>query len=309
MADIPDAGRVTRRTLLISAAGAAVALGAGTTAADYEMGRHPRWRTLVFGCGDTPAIPRSDYLVTAGTYPSRAMHADVPWVVALPRPARAPSGPQHSRIPLVVVLPGADGVASDLTTAVGLPGWAYAAGIRNLAFACPGGGGHTYYHPRTDGTNAFAWVTEEFIPMVEQRFPVGGTRGSRAIYGRSMGGFGALLIAAERPELVCCAVGSSPAVFPSYRAAVTGHAETFDSAADWQRWGLWSRLRRLDGMPVRIDCGDADPFAPTARQLLTRIPGAVGTISRGCHDVGFWRRAAPTQLQFLTTHLRVGSHS
>jgi S-formylglutathione hydrolase FrmB len=256
----------------------------------------------LFGCGHTPDIPHSDYLVTAGTYPSAAMHGDVPWVVALPRPARAVPGPPRPRLPLVVVLPGAGGTASDLVDRIGLPGWA-TAGHLPLAFACPGGGGSTYYHPRSDGSNSFAWVTDEFLPMVEQRFPVGGTRRRRAAYGYSMGGFGALLIASKRPDLFCAVAASSPAVFPTYDAAVTGHPETFDSNRDWRRWGLWEHLGGLERMPVRIDCGDADPFASTAHQLLDRIPNATGGISQGCHDQAFWRRGAPAQLQFLAHHL------
>jgi enterochelin esterase-like enzyme len=203
---------------------------------------------------------------------------------------------------LVVVLPGAGGTASDLIDRIGLPGWA-TGGQVTVAFACPGGGGNTYYHPRSDGTDAFTWVTKEFLPMVEQRFPVGGARRRRAAYGYSMGGFGALLIASKRPDLLGAVAASSPAVFPTYDAAVTGHPETFDSAADWRRWGLWRDLHGLDRTPVRVDCGDADPFAPTVRRLLSRIPNAAGGIRQGCHDQAFWRHGAPAQLQFLAAHL------
>jgi S-formylglutathione hydrolase FrmB len=294
---------VSRRALLVGAAGGAILMGSGAAAADYEINRHPRWRTMVFGCGETPPIPHSDYAITTGTYPSAAMRTDMPWLVALPRAVSPVLTRRSKRIPLVVALPGADAALSHVVDAIGLPGWATASGAGPMAIVCPGGAGHSYYHPRADGTNSFAWVTDEFIPMIEQRFPIGGTRARRAVYGNSMGGFGALLVAAERPHLVCAAVASSPAVFLTYDAAVTGHPETFDSAADWRHWGLWRHTRALDGMPVRIDCGDADPFAPAARQLLSRIPGSTGGISQGCHDDAFWRRSAPAQVRFLTEHL------
>lgn len=99
------------------------------------------------------------------------------------------------------------------------------------------------------------------------------------------------------------AAAASPAVFPSFHDAVTGHPHTFDSEADWQRYGVWNRLSSMGQVPVRIDCGDADPFAPTARQLLTRIPNATGAISSGCHDVAFWRRTAPAAFEFLKEFL------
>lgn len=294
---------MSRRSLLIGAAGAVVVVGGGAAGADYEIHRHPTWRTRLFGCGTTPSIPHSDYVVTSGTYPSQAMHSDVPWFVALPKSASTAPSPLGFRPPLVVVLPGVGATAATLINGIGLPGWATASGIRGLAFACPGGGDHTYYHPRADGTNSFAWVTDEFIPMVEQRFGVGGARARRAAFGYSMGGYGALLVAAKRPDLACAAVASSPAVFPTYQDAVAGHPYTFDSEADWERWGLWQQLQTVDGTPVRIDCGDADPFASTARQLLTRIPNAIGGISHGCHDEAFWRTVAPAQLRFLAAHL------
>jgi S-formylglutathione hydrolase FrmB len=297
---------LSRRTLLIGGVGAAVVIGGGAGGFDYELGRHPGFRDKVFGCGSTPPIPAADYTISTGSYASAAMHAEVPWVVGLPTSyieRISPTSLSADRLPLVVALPGMGGQPENMVSGVGLLGWATAAKL-NLAFACPGGGGSTYYHPRADGTNSFAWVTDEFIPMVERQFAVGGARDKRAMFGWSMGGFGALLIAQQRPDLVCAAVGSSPAVFPSYQAAITGHPKTFDSAADWQRWGLWDHLDELGKVPIRIDCGSGDPFAATARKLLEDIPDAVGHIDSGCHDAGFWRRNATVQLQFLTAQLR-----
>jgi S-formylglutathione hydrolase FrmB len=139
--------------------------------------------------------------------------------------------------------------------------------------------------------------------MVEQRFSVGGSPGARATLGWSMGGFGALLAAQQRPATFAAVAALSPAVFPSYDAARGGHPFTFGSAAEWDRYGLWTHLEELQGTPVRIECGNYDPFAPTARELLRRIPGAVGEIGSGCHDKAFWRRTAPRSLRFLADRL------
>jgi S-formylglutathione hydrolase FrmB len=148
-----------------------------------------------------------------------------------------------------------------------------------------------------------SFVLDELVPRVETDYSVGGSRGLRAIYGYSMGGYGALLIAQQRPDMLCAAAAASPAVFPSYEAAITGHPDTFDSAADWEQYGVWDHLDSMGQVPVRIDCGDADPFEKTARDLIDRIPGAVGHIGSGCHDIGFWRTAAPADLAFLKKHL------
>jgi S-formylglutathione hydrolase FrmB len=187
-------------------------------------------------------------------------------------------------------------------TGIGLPGFATAAGER-LVFAAPGGGGSLYWHPRADGRDPMQWALREFLPMVERRFGVGGKRERRAAFGWSMGGAGALLVAQEHTKLVSTSVALSPAVFPSYDAARSGHDYTFDSEADWQDFGVWERAGKLASTTVLIECGSADPFAPTARQLLHRIPNATGGIASGCHDFGFWRRSAPTAVRFLGAHL------
>jgi S-formylglutathione hydrolase FrmB len=295
--NMTETGSVSRRALLLGAAGTAAMLGGGAALADYEVNRHPRLHRFVFGCGSMPPIPQSDYRIVTGTTDSAAMHRSMGWEVALP-----PRANRSTRLPLVVVLPGASGNAQSLTTAVGLPGYATAANLR-FAFVSTDNGGLTYYHPRANGEDPIAWVLDELVPMVERRFHVGGSPANRAIFGSSMGGFGALLLAAQRPRRFCAAVASSPAIFPSYAAASRGHAGTFDSEADWQRWGLWDDLGALDGVPVRIDCGDGDPFVDVARHLLATIPGAAGGIGHGCHLPSFWRRQAAAQLTFLADHL------
>jgi S-formylglutathione hydrolase FrmB len=118
-----------------------------------------------------------------------------------------------------------------------------------------------------------------------------------------MGAFGALLLAQQHPASVAASVGLSPAVFRSYAEARRSHPYTFDSPADWDRYGLWQHLGDLRGTAVRIDCGSGDPYAPTARELLERIPGVSGGIESGCHIGSFWRRRMPSALNFLAQHL------
>jgi pimeloyl-ACP methyl ester carboxylesterase len=293
----PDQGLISRRTLVVGGAAVAVAATVAAYGGDYELQRHPTLRSRLFGCGSTPAIPTSDYAISTGTIRSAAMGATIPWATAMPRDAD-----QGAALPLIVALPGEGGRATDFATGVGLPGFATSAGLRACFVSC-GDVASTYYHPRADGTNYFGFVVDELVPEIERRTGAGGGRSRRAVYGWSMGGFGALLVAQQRPGLVCAAVGSSPAAFASYHAAVTGHPDTFDSAADWERWGLWEQVPSMGRVAVLVDCGDADPFAPTARQLLRRIPGAGGAIGAGCHDTGFWRRAAPGQIRFLADRL------
>lgn len=290
---------VSRRKVLVGGGAAAVlaAVGGGV-ATEWD---NPRFARLRGACGDEPAVPHADYTMTRGVFDSKAMGAKMPWLVAVP-PTSYVGFAEPPPIPLVLSLTGLGDDVSMATQGIGFPGFATAAKL-NLAFAVPGGGSNLYWHPRSDGRDPLAWAVDEFLPMVEDRFRIGGSREARATLGWSMGGYGALLAAQQRPDLFSAAAALSPAVFPSYDAARSGHSYTFDSAAEWDRYGLWNHLDELSGTAVRVDCGNYDPFAPTARELLKRIPNAVGHIGSGCHDKAFWRNNATTSLRFLADNL------
>lgn len=290
-----DDGGVSRRTLLLGGVGAVVAAGASGLALEWNS---PTVMRALGRCGDTPSLPQSTYRIERGTFASDAMQGSMPWLVALP-----PDGPGlHVPPPVALCLHGAFSNADKVETGVGFPAFASAGNLR-VALVTPGGGGSLYWHPREDGRDPLAWALEEFLPMVEERFSIGGSRERRGVIGWSMGGAGALLVAQERPDLVAAAVALSPAVWPSYDAAQSGHGYTFETPEQWERYGVWQRVDELEGIGVRVDCGSADPFAPTARELLDRIPGVSGGIEDGCHDNGFWRRRAPTALRFLADRL------
>jgi S-formylglutathione hydrolase FrmB len=282
-------------------------LGGGALLGEHELNVHPSLRERLFGCGDTPPIPHdTQHQVLTHTIQSKAMGRPMPYTLALPDAvAFGPALP--TRTPLILALPGEGGSDTSITRHLGLQAFATSVGL-NACVVSPGDVGSSYYHPRSDGTDMLAFLIDELVPHVERSFQVGGSRGARGLYGYSMGGYGALLIAQQRPEMFCAVAAASPAVFASYQAAITGHPHTFDSAADWQQWGLWEHLTAPGSVPngavpVRIDCGDSDPFTPTARDLIAKIPGAVGHIGSGCHDVAFWRKAAPADIAFLKNHL------
>lgn len=292
---------MSRRALLTGAAGAAVVLGGGGVLAKHEIDMHPSLRRLFHQCGSMPSLPsKGGYAVLTDTYRSTAMGRDMPYAVAAPS-----EGFFEHPLPLILALPGDGGSATDFADDIGLPNYANHGGLQ-ACFVSPGDVDSSYYHPRRDGTDMAAFLLDELIPHVERREGAGGSGRNRAVYGVSMGGYGALRLAQERPDFFCAAVAESPAVFQTYHDAITGHSHTFDSEADWERYGVWPTIDKSYWPPVRIDCGDADPFAATARQLLDRIPHAVGEISSGCHEHGFWRRRAPEAIAFLKS--RLSSH-
>jgi S-formylglutathione hydrolase len=106
-----------------------------------------------------------------------------------------------------------------------------------------------------------AYVTEELRALVEARFPLDGAR--RGIFGHSMGGHGALVLALRHPELYRSVSAFAPIVAPSQvpwgEKAFTGYLGV-DRAA-WQAWDATALLAtaRLPGTPL-VDQGLADKF-------------------------------------------------
>lgn len=302
MSRMSDDGRVSRRALLLGG-GAALVAAAGTAyVAEHD---NPRIRRLLGGCGTTPPLPsvHTAYDVTTGSIDSGAMKATMPYTVATPHDNRPPGvGGFRLPTPLVVVLPGRNGGADDLTKGVGVARWASRARLK-LAFVQPGNTDSCYWHRRADGRDPIRFLTDELIPAVTASLSVVSSSATAvAVLGWSMGGFGALACARSRPDLFKAAAAMSAAVFPSYANARGVGSYTFDSAADWQRYGIWADRDKGFDVPVRIDCGDSDPFLPQDRELL-KVRNVVGGIEKGCHDTGFWRRQMPTALQFLAANL------
>ena len=64
---------------------------------------------------------------------------------------------------------------------------------------------------------------------------------------------------------------------------------------------------RLDGIPLRIDCGRGDPFYPVVRDLVTALggldPPPQSSFGSGGHTGRYWRTVAPAQLRFAGERL------
>jgi S-formylglutathione hydrolase FrmB len=87
-----------------------------------------------------------------------------------------------------------------------------------LVVAMPEGGRNVDAGWYSDWVAGPRWETfhlTELLPLVEQRFGVGGARERRVIAGLSMGGFGAMSYAARHPDLWVAAASFSGAVHPT----------------------------------------------------------------------------------------------
>ena len=85
-----------------------------------------------------------------------------------------------------------------------------------------------------------------------------------------------------------CAV--SPALYQSYTASTFG---AFDSYDDWTHNTVFGSPA-LSTIPLRIDCGNDDRFAPATHQFIAQLhtPPA-GGFTPGGHDEAYWRQQLP----------------
>lgn len=170
---------------------------------------------------------------------------------------------------------------------------AVAAGLPPFAVVAVDGGG-SYWHQRSSGEDSGAMVLEELLPMLtQQRLDT-----SRVGFlGWSMGGYGALLLGARlgaaRTAAICAV---SPALWLSAGATAPG---AFDGAADYAANTVWG-LPALGSIPIRIDCGDSDPFSAATRQFISQLPHPpAGGFSPGGHDGAFWSSQLPAEITWM----------
>jgi len=296
---------IPRRAFLVGAGG--VTAAAIATAVGVRSGRIPVraiWNDITGACGDagsTPADP--GWPVEEGSLRSPTVDGPVGYAVVTP-----PGVPRRDP-PVAVLLPGRSGSASDTMASTAFPGFlaeAIAAGTA-LPFALASvNGGASYWHPRASGEDRMAMLLHDFLPMLEHRYGLG--RGPVALVGWSMGGYGALLAAEEHPGRFAGVAAASPAIFRTYDEMRAGPGDAFDSPADFASHDVIADAARLATMPVRVDCGTADPFYANDRAFVAALPAAPeGSWFRGCHSGDSWRVVAPAQIAFLGGALSASS--
>ena len=182
------------------------------------------------------------------------------------------------------------------------------AGLAQLGKGAPvvvflNGGRHSWYHDRRTGRWA-SMILDEAIPDAIHRFHARADR--IAIGGISMGGYGALHLAALRPREFCAVGAHSAALYESFRASAP---VAFDDAADFARNDVFKAARRgrFNGLPVWMDDGTNDPFQDddAAFVSLLRDRGVDVTYHAwpGAHTASYWRAHMDDYLRFYASAL------
>jgi S-formylglutathione hydrolase FrmB len=227
--------------------------------------------------------------MTTGSYVSAARGGvSTNWAIARPpgqtkalRPVIALHGKGSDASTVI-----AGGVEQGLAQAVN-------AGLPPFAVVAVDGGG-SYWHKRASGEDAGAMVLNELIPMLDtQRLDTSRV----AFLGWSMGGYAALLLGGRlgsaRTAAICAV---SPALWLSPGAAAPG---AFDGADDFAANSVFG-MPALASIPIRVDCGDSDPFYAATKQFIAQLPNPpAGSFSPGGHNAEFWSSQLPAELTWM----------
>jgi S-formylglutathione hydrolase FrmB len=296
MARMPD---VSRRTVL--GLGAAAACGAGGAyALDVVFQAHTSDAAPTSWTGTnvplSPARPldpappaQAAPTMVTGSFASAARGGvSTNWAIARPPGQSKPLRP-------VIALHGKGNDASSVMAGGVEQGLAQAvnAGLPPFAVVSVDGGG-SYWHKRASGEDSGGMVLNELIPILDSH----GLDTSRvAFLGWSMGGYGALLLGGRlgpgRTAAICAV---SPALWTSAGAAAPG---AFDGPDDYAANSVWG-MPALGSIPIRVDCGDSDPFYSATKQFIAALPNPpAGGFSPGGHNGEFWSSQLPAELTWI----------
>jgi pimeloyl-ACP methyl ester carboxylesterase len=280
-----------RRTFLQLLAGA-VAGGLGAAAVVHEDSslRDRLEEHLGLDGGPDLGLPSSHAKLVQGTFASRFMRGQVGYAYSLP---------DHGQPKAVVIsLYGKGGDQLTAFNGLHLPDAAAYVGA-SLCIASANGGADNYWHRRSNGTDAHAMLVDEFAPLLSSR--LGGI--PFVLHGFSMGGYGALLTAergatADVDNFFKGVAVASPALWTEPGDTAPG---AFDSPADFYANDVFSAVDDLKSLPVRLDCGQDDPFYPAVLRLAALMTWPHQAVYRpgAGHTLGYWRFVAPAQMRYL----------
>jgi enterochelin esterase-like enzyme len=174
-----------------------------------------------------------------------------------------------------------------------------------------------------DLTNTWRYedfIFDEFIPHVEDKFRIKGTKRFRAISGLSMGGGGTFMYALHRPDMFSSAAPMSAATGPTTATAITNRIERHsidpEQAVTPEQLESYFQqhsavymaehndLKELQSVRWLIDCGDGDFLSVGNAQVhiaLTqrKVPHEY-RVRDGGHNWTYWRDSLPHVLKFIS---------
>ncbi|KVT02090.1 alpha/beta hydrolase [Burkholderia ubonensis] len=242
------------------------------------------------------------------TIPSATMRQSFAATVVLPNAYTHST--RADRFPAVYVLHGSGGDHTDWTsnTRIGELADRY-----HVILVMPDGGRESWYidSPFDSGSRYETFVGKEVVSYIDTHFRTIATKHARAITGLSMGGFGALRIALDRPDAFGAAGSISGAVDPRKCGDEPGIDHVFGDPG--RHPSFWSRNAIVESarafahlhMDLTIDCGADDSLVGANRTLHERL-NALGVPHDyaerpGGHTWDYWANAIRYQVLFFAS--------
>jgi putative tributyrin esterase len=169
------------------------------------------------------------------------------------------------------------------------------------------GDGSGYLRHRTQDFER--WIAWEVVAAVARAVPAVTPKSRVCIAGLSMGGFGALRLAARFPEKFAAASGhSSITHFDQMSQFVEEQLGSYTALAE-DRSVLDVMLRHRDRLPpIRFDCGTSDPLIKHNRELHQALERAgvthVYEEFTGGHEWPYWETHFADSLRFFAKALK-----
>ncbi|MDN3202509.1 alpha/beta hydrolase [Algoriphagus sediminis] len=232
----------------------------------------------------------------------------------------------NSRYPVLYLLHGGSGAFDDWHRKVTEKGLVQRmANEYDLIIVTPGVGPSSYYFdsPLLDSVQYATYMIKELIPFIDSKFRTIAKKESRAITGLSMGGHGAITLAAKNPDLFIAAGSMSgvmnidtrlwkvPENFRKSRQgqqlAMLGKIQYDAPFSKYTAVGLVPELQKAE-LALIIDCGVDDFLIETNRQmhklLLDKKVDHEYIERPGAHTWPYWTEALPVHMVFFDKYLK-----
>ncbi len=251
--------------------------------------------------------------------PSKILERAVPYCVLLPPSYDAE---KTRRYPILYLLHGLGGNEEFLVNSGGMnlveDLWEQHQ-LGEMLIVTPAGG-VSFYINSHDGKRRYEdFFLQEFMPGVEKRYRAQAGRGSRGIGGISMGGYGALHIAFQHPQLFAAVGAHSAALMEKLPNITTENSRqmsqlrvlgpAFGSPFDSAFWNQndpvrIARAANLAGLKIYFDCGSEDDYGFELgagildKMLTSRHIAHEFHLYPGGHDWIYFAAHLPALLEF-----------
>jgi S-formylglutathione hydrolase FrmB len=283
---------------------------------------------LFFGCAAQPA--RAAGRAECRSVESKILGRAVPYCILLP-----PSydGEKTRRYPLLYFL---HGLGDDEQMFLHSGGWNLIEDlweqkqVGEFLIVTPAAGASFYINALGGKERYEDFFLREFMPEIERRYRSEPGRGKRGIAGFSMGGYGALRMAFDHPELFGSVSAHSAALMEKLPDIRVGGGEqspgmrllgdVFGSPPDRAFWDrnnplTLAKTAKMTGLKIYFDCGADDGYGFNAgaealdRALSSRhIPHELHLYPGG-HDWEYFAAHLPASLEFESRAMGLAASS